>query len=76
MWELKGLEKQQRSLEKDLHTAVKNCDNKKALVLDLYKKSGGAEQHVKELELQKDQFEDMEKEYTTLDLLTKFLSKA
>ena len=69
--ELKGLEKQQRSLEKDLRDAVKSCEEKKTLVLDLYKKSGGAEQHVKELELQKDQFEDLEKEYTTLDLLTK-----
>jgi len=69
--ELKGLEKQQRSLEKDVRAAVKNCEDKKALVLDLYKKSGGAEQHVKELELQKDQFEELEKEYTTLDLLTK-----
>jgi len=69
--ELKGLEKQQSSLATTLRNAVKDYEGQKALVLDLYKKSGGAEQHVKELELQKEQFEDLEQEYTTLDLLTR-----
>ena len=67
--ELKGLEKEKLKTQKSLTKATAAHEKQKNLVLDLYKKSGSHEQRLEELLEQKQQFEEMEKEFTTLDLL-------
>ncbi len=67
--ELKGLEKEKLKTQKSLTKATTAHEKQKNLVLDLYKKSGSHEQRLEELLEQKQEFEEMEKEFTTLDLL-------
>ena len=67
--ELKGLKSEKKKLEKSLQSVSNKCDKQKQIVLELYKKTGSLEQREEELETQKSEFEDMEKEFTTLDLL-------
>ena len=67
--ELKGLKAEKKKLEKNLEKFTATCDKQKQTVLDLYKKTGSLEQREAELSSQKEEFENMEKEFTTLDLL-------
>jgi len=67
--ELNGLEKERIETEKLLQQTSIEYEDQKILVLDLYKKSGSCEQSLQELIDQKEEFENMEKEFTTLDLL-------
>ena len=69
--ELKGLKSQKKEFEKELLGSTKKCESQKAILLDLYKQTGSHEQRLTELKSQKDEFEEMEEEFTTLDLLTR-----
>ena len=69
--ELKGLKAEKKKSESSLQSLTKKCEKQKQTVLDLYKKTGSLEQREIELESQKDEFENMEKEFTTLDLLAR-----
>jgi len=67
--ELKGLNSQKKKTTSNLALLANKCKSQKQAVLDLYKKTGSLEQRETELETQKCEFEEMEKEFTTLDLL-------
>jgi exonuclease SbcC len=67
--ELKVLEKEKLKLEGQATSALASYESQKKFVLELYKKNGSSEQHLEELLEQKAQFETMEKEFATLDLL-------